>query len=164
MGEEILKISVGGQPVGMAGLEQTFSRAKDQKALSEVEIEKILLEETKKRNFIPAKMEGIYAQALLKAFKKYCGEEVEEGSSGLQVRLLGGGCLNCQKLEGEILSGLGELNLAADFGKEEDPGKIAQYGVLGIPALVINGKVKSVGRVPPRGQIKRWLLEESAGK
>jgi hypothetical protein len=164
MGEEILKISIDGEPVGMVGLEEVFSRAKDKKALSQVEIEKFLLAETKKKYFIPAKMEGIYAQALVKAFKKYCGEEVEEGPSGLQVRILGGGCSNCQKLERETLSALDELHLAADFDKEEDPRKIAESGVLGIPALVINGKVKSVGRVPPRGQIKKWLLEESAGK
>ena len=164
MGEEILKISIEGQPVGMVGLEEVFPRAKDKKALSQVEIEKFLLEETKKKNFIPTKMEGIYGQALVKAFRKYYGEEMEEGPSGLQVRILGGGCANCQKLERETLSALDELHLAADFAKEEDPRKIAECGVLGIPALVINGKVKSVGRVPPRGQIKKWLLEESAGE
>jgi len=164
MGEEILKISIDGEPVGMVGLEEVFPRAKDKKALSQVEIEKFLLEETKKKNFIPTKMEGIYGQALVKAFRKYYGEEMEEGPSGLQVRILGGGCANCQKLERETLSALDELHLAADFAKEEDPRKIAECGVLGIPALVINGKVKSVGRVPPRGQIKKWLLEESAGE
>jgi hypothetical protein len=164
MGEEILKISVEGQPVGMVGLEEVFSRAKDKKALSEVEIEKILLEEAKKKNYIPPKAEGKYGRALVKEFKRFLGERIEKESSGLQVRILGGGCANCQKLERETLSALGELNLAADFDKEEDPGKIAQYGVLGIPALVINGKVKSVARVPSREQIKKWLLDESAGK
>ena len=159
MGEEILKISIEGQPVGMSGLEEIFARAKDKKSLGGVEIEKFLLEEAKKKNFIPARMERVYAQALRKAFKKHCGEEVEEASFGLQVRILGGGCANCQKLERETLSALGELHLAADFCKEEDPRAIARYGVLGIPALVINGKVKSVGRVPPRGEIKKWLQE-----
>ena len=164
MEEKVLRISVGGNPVGMVGLEEIFSQARTKQGWSEVELKRFLLEEAKKKNFIPSKMEGIYAQALLKAFKKYCGEEVEEDSPGLQVRILGGGCVNCQKLEKEILSILGELDLVADFDKEEDPSKIAQYGVLGIPALVINGKIKSVGRVPTRGQIKKWLLEESAGK
>jgi hypothetical protein len=160
MGEEkVLRISVGGNPVGMVGLEEIFSQARDQQGWSEVQLEKFLLEEAKKRNFIPSKTEGIYAQALLKAFNRFCGEEVEEDSPGLQVRILGGGCVNCQKLERETLSALGELNLGADFNKEEDPRKIAQYGVLGIPALVINGKVKALGRVPSREQIKKWLSE-----
>ncbi len=159
MEEKILKISVGGNAVGMTGLEEIFSQARDLHGWSEVQVEKFLLEEAKKSNFIPSKMEGMYAQALLKAFKRFCGEEVEKDSPGLQVRILGGGCVNCQKLERETLSALGELNLVADFDKEEDPGRIAQYGVLGIPALVINGQVKSVGRVPGREQIKKWLWE-----
>jgi bifunctional DNA-binding transcriptional regulator/antitoxin component of YhaV-PrlF toxin-antitoxin module len=33
-----------------------------------------------------------------------------------------------------------------------------------LSALVINERVKSVGRVPTKEQIKKWLLEESAGK
>ncbi len=158
MGEgKVLKISVGGNPVGMVGLEEIFSQARNQRGWSEVELDKFLLEEARKRNFIPSKTEGIYAQALLNAFRRFCGEEVEEDSPGLQVRILGGGCVNCQKLGRETLSALSELNLAADFDKEEDPRKIAQYGVLGIPALVINGKVKSVGPVPPKKQIIEWL-------
>jgi hypothetical protein len=159
MREEIVKISVEGQPVGMVGLKEVFSRAKDKKALSEVEIEKFLLEEAKKKNYIPPKAEGKYGQVLVKEFKRFLGERIEKEFSGLQVRILGGGCVNCQKLERETLSALGELNLAADFDKEEDPGEIGKYGVLGIPALVINGKVKSVARVPSREQIKKWLLE-----
>ncbi len=97
----------------------------------------------------------------MKKFKGFRGEKVEEEFSGLQVRILGGGCATCEKLEKETLAALGELNLAADFGKEEDPRTIAKYGVLGIPALVINGKVKSVGRIPSREQVKKWLLEKN---
>ena len=159
MGEEILKISVEGQPVGMLGLEEVFSRAKDKKSLSEVEIEKFLLEEAKKKNFIPPKAEGKYARALVKEFKRFLGETVEEEYSGLQIRVLGQGCLNCQKLEQETIAILSELNLGADFDHVRDIREIAKYGVLGVPALVINGQVKSTGRVPQKEQIKKWLLE-----
>ena len=159
MGEKILKISVEGQSVGMVGLEEIFYLARDRESLGEAEIEELLLEEAKKKNYIPPKAEAKYGRALVKEFKRFLGETVEEEYSGLRVRILGGGCANCQKLEKETLSALEELNLAADFGKEEDPRAIARYGVLGIPALVINGKAKSVGRVPSREQIKKWLLE-----
>jgi len=54
--------------------------------------------------------------------------------------------------------------LAADFDHEQDIKEIARYGVMGTPALVINGQVKSVGRVPPRDQIKKWLMEGSERK
>lgn len=129
MGEEkVLRISVGGNPVGMVGLEEIFSQARDQQGWSEVQLEKFLLEEAKKRNFIPSKMEGIYAQALLKAFNRFCGEEVEEDSPGLQVRILGSRCVNCEKLERETLSALGELNLGADLKRRRTQGKLPSTG------------------------------------
>jgi len=164
MKEEILKISVSGQAVGMVGLQEIFLQAKEKRNGSEAEVEKFLLEEAKKKNFIPAKAEGEYARALRREYKKFLGEKVEEDFSTLQVRVLGLGCLNCRKLEQETMSALAELNLAADFEHVQDIRKIAEYGVLGTPALVINGQVKSVGRIPRREQIKNWLLEGTKGK
>jgi len=35
--------------------------------------------------------------------------------------------------------------------------EIGKYGVMGIPALIINGKVKSVGKVPPKSNLNDWL-------
>ncbi len=88
----------------------------------------------------------------------------EEKNFPLQVRVLGMGCMNCQKLEQETIAALAELNLAADFDHVQEIRKIAEYGVLGTPALVINGEVKSVGRIPAREKIKNWLLEGAKGK
>jgi small redox-active disulfide protein 2 len=84
---------------------------------------------------------------------------MDKDLSSLVVRVLGPGCVNCQKLERETLAVLSELNLAADFEHIRDILEIARYRVLGIPALVINGQVKCAGRVPGREQIKTWLLE-----
>jgi len=164
MEEKVLRISVGGNPVGMVGLEEIFSQARTKQGWSEVELERFLLEEAKKKNFIPPRAEGEYAKALLREYKKFMGEKAEEDLSVLQVRVLGLGCVNCRKLEQETMAALGELNLAADFDHVQDIREIGKYGVLGTPALVINGQVKSAGRVPTREQIKKWLLEESAGK
>jgi len=159
MTEKILKISVGGYAVGMIGLPEIFLQAKGKRNVNEVELEKFLLDKTKEKNFIPARAEGEYAKALLREFKRFLGEKVEEEGSGLQVRVLGLGCVNCRKLEQETMAALAELNLAADFDHVQDIREIGKYGVLGTPALVINGKVKSVGRVPPRKQIIEWLKD-----
>ncbi|UCG64576.1 MAG: thioredoxin family protein [Deltaproteobacteria bacterium] len=35
--------------------------------------------------------------------------------------------------------------------------EIGEYGVMGIPALIINGKVKSVGKVPSKSKLIDWL-------
>jgi small redox-active disulfide protein 2 len=164
MEEKVLRISVGGNPIGMVGLEENFLQAKERRNLNEVEIEKFLLEEAKKKNFIPTRAEGEYAKALLREFKKFMGEKVEEDFSTLQVRVLGPGCVNCQKLEQETMAALAELNLIADFDHVQDIQEIAKYGVLGTPALVVNHQVKSVGRIPPKEQLKKWLLEGIKGK
>jgi hypothetical protein len=161
--DKVLKISVGGNLVGMVGLEEIFSRAGTKQGWSGVELEKFLLDEAKKKNFIPAPAEGEYAKALLREFKKFLGERVEEDSYGLQVRVLGMGCVNCRKLGQEVIAILAELNLAADFDHVQDIKEIARYGVMGTPALVINGQVKCIGRVPPRKQIIEWL-KDAQGK
>lgn len=157
--ERVLRIYVGGNHVGMVGLDGIFSEARARQGWSAVELEKFLLDEAKKKNFIPGGAEGEYAKALLREFKKFLGEKVEEDSSGLQVRVLGMGCVNCRKLGQEVMAILAELDLAADFDHVQDIKEIARYGVMGTPALVINGQVKSVGRVPPRKQIIEWLKE-----
>jgi small redox-active disulfide protein 2 len=159
MGEEIFKVSVSGQLVGMVGLKEIFLQAKEKKNLSVEEIENFLLEEAKKKNYIPAKAEGEYVKALVKEFKRSMGEKVDEEFSGLQVRILGAGCLNCQKLEQETMAALADLNLDADFDHVQDIKEIGKYGVSGTPVLVINGQVKSVGRIPRKEQIKKWLQE-----
>ncbi|MDH4267082.1 MAG: thioredoxin family protein [Deltaproteobacteria bacterium] len=164
MDEEVIKITVKGNTLGMVGLTEIFLRAKDLKGLSEIEVEKFFLEEAKKKNYIPISQEGEYAKALLREFKRFLGGKVEEEHSGLQVRVLGLGCVNCRKLGQEILAALAELNLAADFDHVQDIKEIARYGVMGTPALVINGQVKSVGKIPPRYQIKEWLVERSERK
>jgi len=40
--------------------------------------------------------------------------------------------------------------------------EIARYGVMGSPALLIDGKVMPVGNVPPRGKAKKWLVDAKA--
>ncbi len=141
----------------MVGLLEIFERTKGKRNLNEVEIEKFLLDEARRKNYIPDRAEGQYGKALIREFKRFLGEKIEEEVSGLQVRVLGMGCANCRRLEQETMAALAELNLPADFDHVQDIKEIAKYGALGMPALVINGKIKSVGRVPPRKQIIEWL-------
>ena len=54
---------------------------------------------------------------------------------------------------------MSEINLIADIEHVRDIKEIGKYGVMGSPALLINGKVKSVGKVPPKNKLKEWLTE-----
>jgi len=54
---------------------------------------------------------------------------------------------------------LAEMTLPAAVEHVTDVREIGSYGVMGTPALVINGKIVSVGTVPSKAKIKEWLNE-----
>ncbi len=71
----------------------------------------------------------------------------------LEVKVLGSGCPNCQRLERETRAALDEAGIVYQLNKVTDYGDIAAYGVLSTPALVLNEQVVSVGRIPARAKI-----------
>ncbi|MFO7866387.1 MAG: thioredoxin family protein [Candidatus Aminicenantes bacterium] len=78
----------------------------------------------------------------------------------MEIRILGTGCPRCKEVEKRMMNTLAELNAGADVQKVTDIKKIAEYGVMGTPGLVINGKVKASGRIPSPEDIKKWVQEE----
>jgi hypothetical protein len=51
------------------------------------------------------------------------------------------------------------MNMAADIEHVTDIAEIGSYGVFGTPAVVIDGQVKSVGKIPKKEDVKSWLAE-----
>jgi hypothetical protein len=93
------------------------------------------------------------------------GEPYEEDASGwVQIRILGPGCQNCERMEQEIMQLIAELRIPADLEHVRDPIKIGSYGMVSVPALVINDKIMASGRVPGKGQMKEWLQEAAPSK
>jgi len=78
----------------------------------------------------------------------------------MEIRILGPGCPRCGEVEKRTINVLAELNVGADVQKVTDIKKIAEYKIFSTPGLVINGKVKSSGRIPSQEEIKRWIQEE----
>ena len=74
-----------------------------------------------------------------------------------KIEILGTGCPKCHKLEEETKKAAGELNLDCRIDKVTDIQKIVAYGVMITPALVVDGKVKIVGRVPDIDEIKNLI-------
>ena len=77
----------------------------------------------------------------------------------LNIRVLGAGCPNCKRLEAETRAALDAPGIPYELTKVTDFAEIAAYGVMRTPALVINEKVVSTGKIPARGQILTWALE-----
>jgi len=77
----------------------------------------------------------------------------------MDIKILGPGCPRCGELEKRTMNVLAEMNVAASVEKVTDIRQIMTYGVLGTPALVINGSVKCAGRIPRPEEIKKWIQE-----
>jgi small redox-active disulfide protein 2 len=75
----------------------------------------------------------------------------------MKIKVLGSGCPNCKVLEANTKKALEGLKIKADVEKVTDIAKIMEYGVMSTPALVINEKVVSSGRVLTSEEIKKFL-------
>ena len=75
----------------------------------------------------------------------------------MNIKVLGPGCAKCDKIEKLVKETIAETGVVADVEKVTDIMQIAGYGVLGTPAVVVDGDVKSVGKVPSKEDIKSWL-------
>ncbi len=156
-------IRVGKIQVGLVGLEEAFKKVRRASPGSDKKTADMLLSEIKQNNYVsPASEEG-YRKALLRDYKKYFGEpvEIEETSEGLTIRILGPGCPACDRMEKTVREVLVELALEADLEHIDDSSEIEKAGIIGTPALLVNGKVKSIGKIPSRNKIKEWLLKEN---
>ena len=154
-------VLIGNTQVGLIGLKEIFEELKSQRGKPEADLKQMLVEKAGKKNYIPSSVKGEYEKALFREFRKFLGEKVEEERGGfLEVAILGPGCYSCNKLEQDVMAVLSETGIKAGLNHITDPKLMAQYGLLPTPALVINGKIKSKGTVPPKSMIKKWLEEE----
>jgi small redox-active disulfide protein 2 len=75
----------------------------------------------------------------------------------MDVKVLGTGCMKCNKLYEQVEQSIQQLGLTASLVKVERLDEIISYGVLATPALVINGAVKVAGRLPNAAELTSWL-------
>jgi len=75
----------------------------------------------------------------------------------MEIKILGPGCTKCQKTEEVVKEAVAESGVSADVEKVTDVMKIAGYGVFGTPAVVVDGEVKSVGKIPSKEDVKSWI-------
>ena len=159
--EDITQIKVENHPVGIMGLKNTLEEMGAVYAeRPENEVGDELLARLSKKNYIPDRARDNYKRAFLREFWKFLGRPFEEEvPSGLEIKVLGPGCPQCDGLEQELMAVVSELRLKASIEHVKDVKEIGKYGVMGMPALVINGKVKSVGKTPTRTTLIQWLEE-----
>lgn len=77
----------------------------------------------------------------------------------VHVKVLGPGCVPCERLAHVVMDVAGEFGLSVSVEKVADLAEMMKYGVLSTPGLVVDGTLRSVGHVPARDEIAGWLLE-----
>ncbi len=75
----------------------------------------------------------------------------------MDIKVLGSGCAKCKKLTENAEKAVSESGVAAQVVKVTDMQEIMKHGVMSTPALVVDGKVKSTGKVLTVGEIKELL-------
>jgi small redox-active disulfide protein 2 len=159
--DDVATIMIGKHRVGIIGLARVLEEMAEGYAQKEDDVvQGELLHQLSRKNYIPDRAKAAYCEAFLREFRKFVGQPFTvEKHDALEIKVLGPGCPQCDQLEMEVREIVAEINLAADLEHITDVKEIGKYGVMGSPALIINGKVKAVGRVPARDKIKNWLRE-----
>ena len=75
----------------------------------------------------------------------------------MDIKVLGPGCQRCEKTAANVKEAVAEAGVSAQIEKVTDAMEIAGYGVFGTPAVVVDGDVKSVGKIPTKEEIKTWV-------
>ncbi|WP_041225758.1 MULTISPECIES: thioredoxin family protein [unclassified Dehalobacter] len=77
----------------------------------------------------------------------------------MNIKILVSCCSNygLQKTTEEVIK---ELGITATVEKVSDMKKIMEYGVMKAPGVVVNNKVKAMGRVPSKEEIKKYIQDE----
>lgn len=84
-------------------------------------------------------------------------EQAEDTKRESGVKVLGGGCAKCHELEANAKAALASLGLDQSVELITDFSVIAAYGVMSTPALVVDGKVVSYGKVLKKDEAKALI-------
>jgi small redox-active disulfide protein 2 len=80
----------------------------------------------------------------------------------VKLEVLGTGCAKCNALEAAVRQAADKLGLEYTLDHVKDLRKIASYGVMMTPALVVNGQVKASGKVPGEAELTTILTSAAS--
>ncbi len=81
----------------------------------------------------------------------------------MKIEVLGAGCSNCNKLWANVRTAVIELGISAGVEKITDFAQISGYGVMMLPALVVDGKLVLEGKVASVEDVKKVLKAKVEG-
>jgi small redox-active disulfide protein 2 len=82
----------------------------------------------------------------------------------LNIKVLGPGCPNCERLKAATKQALGMLGVEGRVEAVTDPAQFRAYRLVATPGLVVNEKLLCAGRVPEATEIVSMLATVLAGE
>ncbi len=153
------QIKIGRATIGLVGIDVALSQIMNCN-LERAEAINQLFREVASQNYIPPGMREEYRLALTKEYDRLQGDKATQKDKNLIIRILGPGCVSCNNIQKLVFEIMAEMQIKADIFQIHDLDEIGRLGVLQTPALIINGDIKSTGRLPTRSQIEEWLRQE----
>lgn len=150
-------LKIGTATVGLVGLDLAMTAILAAK-LPEDEAVHRLYQAVAEKNYIPENATAAYREAMRQEYRQRAGLEAVT-TSGLTIRILGPGCVTCNRIKTMVIEVLQKLQLAADMEQINDLDEIWRHGVINTPALIINGQIKASGRHPSPAEVEEWIRE-----
>jgi len=77
--------------------------------------------------------------------------------NNMEIKVCGPGCASCEKAQKTVEAAVAAKGVQAIVSKVTDFQEMAKLGIFSTPAVVIEGKVKCVGRAPKQGEVEEWI-------
>ena len=76
----------------------------------------------------------------------------------MKIQICGLGCSNCAKIEQIIAETISKSGVDAEVEKITDLQEMVNLGVISTPAVIIDGQIKCMGKVPPKKEVVNWIF------
>ncbi len=160
----VTQIRIGKHMTGIVGLKSALAEILTTACgLEDAEIARLLVENLSQNNYIPSNVTDLYEAALLREYKLHLGIKLEECPlEGIEIKVLGAGCPTCDHLVQELMAVIEETGLEVGLEHVQDQQEISRYVVMGLPAIVINGRVVDAGPNMSRARLKELITKGAA--
>ena len=159
--EQSKQIRIGGNTVGIIDLNEIFAEIKAVRVKSDKALKQLLFEKVKVKNYVPPQLEDMYKEDLFDEYRVFTGQQkFRTRKPGVpEIRVYGPGCPRCEQLDRLVMEVIARKGLQVDYRYIKDIQEMMKLGIMGTPALVINGKVAAVGRVPNSRELEEFLAK-----
>ena len=154
------QLKIGKATVGLIGLDTGLTKVLREK-MGEEEAVDFLYQTVAGKNYIPPQATEMYREALRHAYRRQM-DDSPATEQGLSIKILGTGCVSCNRINTMVIDILQNLQLAAEIEQIHDLDEIWRLGVINTPALIINNEIKTSGRHPSMSEIEQWLRDVAA--